>query len=325
MSPPQSRQIAILGATGHIAKSLTEGFLREGRHRLLLFARDPQRAEVFLQSTGFPSAAPCLRFDDFPGCACDAVLNCVGIGDPGDLREAGAAIFRLTESFDNLALDYLALHPDARYINFSSGAAYGGDFHEPAGDATPARFPANAIAPSDWYGISKLHVEAKHRALGHLHITDLRVFGFFSRHIPLSARFLMSEAISSILAGRMLETGPDDIVRDYIHPADLLALVASCLDSGPSNEVFDVVSLAPARKSQILQLLADRHGLRHTLSSRTPSPSATGTKPNYFSTNTRASSRLGFFPRFTSLDCIAFESDAILQKPENLSTNGAHP
>ncbi len=325
MPPPRSRRIAILGATGHIAKSLTEGFLRGGRHRLLLFARSPQRAGAFLERIGLPGAAPCLGFDDFPGCDCDAVINCVGIGDPGGLRDAGADIFKLTEAFDNLALDYVTLHPDARYINVSSGAAYGGEFIEPAGEATPARFPANAIGPADGYGISKLNAEAKHRALPHLPIVDLRVFGFFSRHIPLSARFLMSEALSSIIAGRTLETGPDDIVRDYIHPADLLSLVEACLDTEPLNDVFDVRSLAPARKFDILRLLEERHGLRYILSEDAHFRSATGIKPNYFSTSSRASARLGFQPRFTSLECVGHESDAILAGHEINPTNGVHP
>jgi nucleoside-diphosphate-sugar epimerase len=319
----RGRKIAILGATGHIAMSLSGQFLRGGLHDLLLFARAPERASAFLASIGFPDAAPCLPFAAFPGCACDVVLNCVGIGDPGVLREAGAGIFRLTETFDTLALDYLVAHPETRYINLSSGAAYGGSFHEPATLETPAVFPANAIGPSDWYGIAKLHAEARHRALSPLPIADLRIFSYFSRHIPLDARFLMSEAVASILSGKTFETGPDDIVRDYIHPADLFALVESCLDAEPFNDVLDVRSLAPARKSEILEMLAARFGLRHVVSGRPATPSATGCKPAYFSTSDRAASLLGFSPRFTSLECLAGETAAILYNQGRPSPNGA--
>jgi len=57
------------------------------------------------------------------------VINCVGIGDPGKLRNEMSSIFRVTERFDNLVLDYLECHPSALYLNMSSGAAYGQDFY----------------------------------------------------------------------------------------------------------------------------------------------------------------------------------------------------
>lgn len=315
--------IAILGATGHIAKALAEQLLRGGRHPLLLFAREPARAAAFLASIGFPGAAPCLPFDDFPGCACDAVLNGVGIGDPGALRAAGDDLFRVTAAFDTLAIDYLRARPATRYINLGSGAAYGGPFDRPADEATSAVFPANAMGFSDGYGIAKLHAEARHRALAPLPVVDLRIFGFFSRHISLSSRFLMSEAVSSILSGSVLETGPDDVVRDYVHPADLCALVEACLDAGPFNDVLDVRSAAPARKTEILDLLAARFGLRHRVAGTTAPASVTGSKPAYYSTSGRAAARLGISPRRTSIECIAEETAAILYNSGKPSPNGA--
>lgn len=310
-SPPKT--IAVLGATGHIAKSLADGFSREGRHELLLFARSPERLQVFSASLARPSPVACLPLVDFGRVACDVVVNCVGIGDPGRQRIAGGDIFRITETFDNLALEFVEAHPGSRCIQFSSGAAYGTDFREPAGEGTRATFDINNITPAHYYGIAKMHSEAKHRALSPLPIVDLRIFSFFSRFIDLEGNFFLSEVLSCLQRGNTLVTGPDDVVRDYVDPRDLLTLVSRCIDGEGMNDAFDVYSLKPARKFEIIEYFASRHGLKYVVDHALEPSSATGLKPLYYSTSRKAE-RIGYLPRFTSMDGIASETEAILHR-----------
>ncbi len=157
------------------------------------------------------------------------------IGDPGALQAAGAGNFRLTERFDDLVFDRLRENPSTLYVNCSSGAVYGTDFRKPATGRTRLQVDVNALTPDTHYGIAKLNAEAKHRALGGLSIVDLRIFGYFTRHIAPDARFLLAEAVTCLRGGKTMTTGPEDIVRDYVHPDDLLALLGKCMAGRPAQ------------------------------------------------------------------------------------------
>lgn len=305
--------IAILGATGHIAKGLTTQFLRTGMGNLVLYARSPERVREFLSTCDGSSRAEVRELLDFPAGNHDVLINCIGVGRPSKLLAEGESIFRITETHDNLIIDYLRKYPRSLYLNMSSGAVYGTDFATPAGDKTTASIDINHLAPDDWYGIAKLHAEAKHRALPDLRIIDLRIFAYFSRFIDLQARFLLTDAINCIREKRVLDTGPENIVRDYLHPEDLYGLVMSCIESGPGNDVFDACSKQPIAKFQALDFMARQYGLRYKIIEYVKPLTVTGLKMNYYSTSTRSSS-IGYAPRYTSLDCIRIETDALLSQ-----------
>lgn len=307
------KKVAILGATGHIAKGLIANFSLSGDFELCLFARSPQGVSVFLDSLGLPlaSSATVLPFADFGSQRYHAVVNCVGIGSPAKLRENPLAIFEITESFDRLVLEYLGANPETLYVNLSSGATYGTDFSAPPGPATLARFNANGIDPSEHYGIAKLNSEAKHRALPHFNIVDLRVFGYFSRFIDLNEQYLLTEMVECLKNGVEFVTGPADIRRDYVHPDDLADLIRAVMGRQRINEVFDVYSAAPVGKFEIIEHFTRCAGLRCRIEGEYSPFSATGAKSNYFSDNRRAE-MVGYQPRFTSLECIASETEAIL-------------
>ena len=137
--PSPRKKIALLGATGHIARCLIEGFSRAGGYELFLYARLPDRVRTFLAGIRWTGTAACDNLDGFgrTGSAYDAVINCVGLGDPAKVEAAGASIIPLTETYDNMAIEYMAAHQGTRYLYFSSGAAYRTDFTAPAGDSTP--------------------------------------------------------------------------------------------------------------------------------------------------------------------------------------------
>lgn len=313
--PCSRKTIAILGATSHIAKGLIHQFHLAQDAELYLFARSPQRVEGFLESIGVAGGANCrvLPFTAFPLHRYDAVINCVGIGNPGKLAQDPYAVFEITERFDEMVLGYLKEQRGTLYVSLSSGAAYGTDFSEPPSEESQARFDINHLQPTEFYGVAKLCSEAKHRALQGLNIVDLRVFGYFSRFIDLEENFLLSEMVGCIEREEEFVTGPQDIVRDYIHPEDLTALIRCLMGEERINDVFDVYSVKPAWKFEIVEQLAASMGLRCRVAGQHAALSATGTKNNYFSTNRRAEI-IGYHPRFSSVDCILRETEAFLAR-----------
>lgn len=307
-------RVALLGATSHIARGLIASFLGRPGYELALHARAPERVQAFVDRFG-GGPAEVLPLAAFGERKCDVVINCIGIGDPGRLQADPAAILDLTLHWDSAVLDFLARHPDALCIHFSSGAAYGSDFSRPADDTTPASFPLNALSGADWYGIAKLHAEARHRAATGLNIVDLRVFGYFSRFVDLSSRFLMAEIVLALRQGSELLTTADDIVRDYVHPEDLAAAVEHCIARRRLNGAYDLYSRDPVRKFAILEEFSRRFGLRYRIADDAAPVSATGAKAHYYSLSRRAAD-LGYQPAFTSLESLCSETAALLAGAE---------
>ena len=309
---PRGDRVAILGATGHIAKGLIHAFAPAGDLELCLLARSPERVRGFLESAGLGSArARVLPMEDFASHEYDTVINCVGIGSPVKLQQGLSTVFELTQRFDDLVLGYLRRKSDTLYVSLSSGAAYGTDFSKPAGEGTEARFKANRIDPSEYYGIAKLQSEARHRSLERYSIADLRVFGFFSRFIDLGERFLLSEMVNCMKSGEEFVTGPKDIWRDFVHPEDLAALVRCLMQQERVNDVFDVYSAAPVTKFQLVEHFAAAGILKCRVDGGHAQLNVTGAKSCYYSENRRAE-QLGYRPRLTSLQGIAREVEAIL-------------
>ena len=303
-------RIAILGATSHIAKGLIYYFNKKGNNELFLFARSIDRLREFLKSIEGGENIHLKGFDELNKERYDIIINCIGISSATDFKERVSSYFRLTEQFDNLVLDYINDHSDTLYINFSSGAAYGTDFSVPVDESTYSKWDINHISEADYYGIAKLNSEVKHRALKDLNIVDLRVFGYFSRFIDLKSRFLLTEIISCTKENKELITGPDNIVRDYVHPKDLFELLDKCIERYRLNDVFDVYSLKPVLKFEILEYFQKEYGLEYIINNGFISSSATGSKENYYSISKRAG-KISYSPQFTSLDSIVQETAAM--------------
>jgi nucleoside-diphosphate-sugar epimerase len=307
-------RIAILGATSQIARDLIISFSETRKHELFLFARRPDAVEGWLATGGLDEW--CHAMDGFTGFSrlkFDAVINFVGTGNPAQIMSLGSDIFDITLHFDEMVLSYLRTHPACRYLFLSSGSAYGSKFDEPATGTTPAVVPLNQLAPSDWYGVAKLHAECRHRAHPELSICDIRVFNYFSRSQDIAARFLISDILRAILEKTTLQTSPDLIVRDYLHPSDFHRLVNSLLSAAPSNTPVDCYSLAPVNKHTLLSAMQDRFGLHYDISGVSAGVNATGSKPYYYSQNRRAAD-FGYQPAWTSLEGILREAAIIIQE-----------
>jgi nucleoside-diphosphate-sugar epimerase len=304
-------KIALLGATSHIAKNLLMEFNKKQSYQLYLFARSLESCVQFQKEHTKSITLPVYPFEDFTHHHYDVIINCVGIGDPGKLTGQTDAIFTVTEKFDQMVIDYLKfINDQTLYISLSSGAAYNSAFDHPADELSYSKISINTLKPTDYYAVAKVNSEAKHRSLSNLKIVDLRIFGFFSRYIGLDSKFLMTQIIACLRSKTSLKTSADNIIRDYVHPKDLIKLIELCIEKNKINEVFDVYSLKPIEKFGILQCFSEKYGLQYEVTDSHTIASATGNKLNYYSTNRKAES-IGYKPRISSLDCLIEEYDAM--------------
>lgn len=308
--------VAILGATGHIAKGLIVNFLRDNHYQLHLFSRSPEKIAAFLKSIGQPKTRGVVihQYGDFAKHLYDVVVNAVGVGTIDKLKGDYSQYFTVTEAYDNLVIDYLRQkRSGALYLSFSSGAIYGRNFDQPAGKKTINKLPVNQITFQDYYAIARLNAEAKHRAFKSLRIIDLRLFAYFSRFIDLTDHYFITEILNSVLQKKVFITNKSDMIRDYLGPDDLFAMVKKCLVAGKINDAFDVRTAKPVSKMEIINYFASKYGLKYQFDSSWQPASGTGLKNVYYSRYNKAAS-LGYCPRFTSLQNIKREAKYILKK-----------
>lgn len=306
-------RIAVLGATSQIARDLILGWGKQSEICLDLFARRPEAALEWLDRQAIVAPINACGYEAFGANdrRYDAIINFVGVGDPARAATLGASILEITLRFDRLALDYQDRFPECRYLFLSSGAVYGCNFAEPANGATPARFAVNGITPQEYYGSAKFYSEVCHRARPERPIIDIRVFNIFSRTQDLNARFFMTDLVRAIRDNSTLCVGADQMVRDYLHPTDFQRLIEVLLAAPPANTPVDCYSRAPVDKLSLLQAMGEWFGLRWEIAATAGTVNATGTKPNYYSTNTSAAD-FGYEPRYTSLEGLRLEVEAAL-------------
>ena len=305
-------RLAVLGASSQIAKDMVLAFSRESGHDLRLFARRPDVVEQWMGAEGLTGRYTVADFGAFDvGDHYDALFNFVGVGNPAQAKAMGASIFDVTLKYDELALDYVRQHPTCKYLFLSSGAAYGSNFDEPANANTKAAIAINNLLPQDWYAVAKLYAECRHRAQPELPIVDIRVFNYVSRTQDMTARFLIADIMRAIRDNTVLKTSADYIVRDYLHPSDFYALVCALLNAPAENAAVDCYTLAPIDKPNLLTSMHEEFGLRYEVSTAVASINATGNKPHYYSTNTRAAG-FGYQPSLTSIAGIQQEMRSFL-------------
>lgn len=304
-------RIAILGATSQLAKDLIISLSNIADLRLHLFARRAGDVSNWLDQNGLSWRYSVDGYAGFPANEFDAVINFVGAGNPAQIVAMGSSIFDITQRFDEMVLDYLKLHPRCRYLFLSSGAAYGSNFDQPATRETAATVRINDLSPHEWYGVAKLHAECRHRALSDLPIIDIRVFNYFSRTQDINARFLITDMLRAIRDGAVLQTSPDFIVRDYLHPSDFSRLVMALLSAPAANAAVDCYSKAPVEKPVLLAAMQKEFGLCYEVAA-SASINATGGKPHYYSENRRAA-EFGYEPGLSSLEGVLMEAAAMLQ------------
>jgi nucleoside-diphosphate-sugar epimerase len=307
--------IAIMGATSHIAKGLIYHFLQDDRLCLFLFARKTEQVYGFLKKIGGKEGKNltiCAGYQTFPDRCYDVVINCIGLGTVSEEPHIYTSFFMVTEEFDNRVLSYLHKFPRTLYINFSSGAVYGKGFSEPAEKDTVNALRINGVTRDDYFTIAKLNSEAKHRAFAKLNIIDIRIFSYFSRFVDITGKYFITEMLSSIIHNKVFHTSENNIVRDYIHPDDLFALIMKCLKIKRINTAIDAYSLRPVGKREILKFFSSRYNLTYKTVKTKKYRNVTGQKIVYYSTYKKAGN-LGYKPRYSSMDTLKQEVQHLIQ------------
>ncbi len=306
-------KIAILGASGHIAKSMIDYLWKYDRKSALdlrLFGRTPENVNHWLAVHGILLPIECKSFSQFENGVYDLVINMVGTSNSSEIKRLGSKIFDTALAYDDVVLRYLRMHPTCRYFFLSSGAVYGNDFAQAAQEATMARHQINSSTNFDWYGVSKFCIEARHRALVDYAIVDIRVFSYFSAWIDLVQPFLLTDAMSAIQQNSVLQTDDSDFWRDYVGVVDLAQLLNCFMDSAPCNACVDLYSKNPMQKSEVLELFKTDFGLRYTLN--ISGAVTTSLRAMYFSRN-HSAARWGYSPSQDSRELVSTEARKILE------------
>jgi hypothetical protein len=306
-------KIALFGASSQIAKGLLREFLFEGIHQLYLFTRDVNTFQDWLNTNNFHdrnlSVDSLERFDT--SVEFDLIINFIGIGDPAKALDMGSKIFDITFKHDHQVLDYLAINSQTKYIFISSGVVYGNIFSNPATQTSDSVISINALKHTDWYSMAKIYAEARHRALDHLSIVDIRVFNYISSDIDIDSRFLISDALRAISECKVMQTNKHNITRDYIGPQDLHQLIQKLANQDFLNISVDCFTKDPADKFSILEIMKAEFDLQYEVIDANSGLDAHGLRDNYFSENYLASS-FGYNPEFTSLENIITASKDLL-------------
>jgi nucleoside-diphosphate-sugar epimerase len=245
----------------------------------------------------------------------DAILNFIGAGNPKLISELGESIFGLTQTYDQLVLDYLKTHPHCRYIFMSSGSIFGGSFDMPIDSSTILPGLNADLESSQWYQNAKLAAEFRHRNLADTPITDLRIFNYFSHTQSIESQFLMANIARALVNQSILEVSPDPIIRDFLHPDDFCKLVVSVIEAQPANQVVDCYSKGPISKHQLLESLQSKLGLQYQFNDALLTANPTGVKTHYYSKNIFAQ-KLGYKPKYTSLGGVTLELERLLGKTQ---------
>lgn len=171
----------------------------------------------------------------------------------------------------------------------------------------------NLQPPQDWYAVAKLHAECRHRSLPHLSNVDISVFNYFNHNQDIFAGFLMTFTLREIRDKKGLMTSLEYILRHLLHLADFHELVSALRIAPATNTAVDCYSRAPIDKPALLAAMQEKFELQYETTEATAGVNASGSKPYFYSLNTRAAN-FGYQPDLTSLGGILQEATAILQQ-----------
>jgi len=300
-------RIAILGATSQIAQDLLLSFSRHKSYEFSLYGLNVELLEEWINIVNLDKKYQIQEYSNFNNNQkYDLIINFVGIGDPAKVQEMGNNIFKITEQYDEMVLEYLKCNKETKYIFLSSGAVYGGDYEKPVNENTVAMIDINNLGPTNWYTIAKLYAEAKHRSLSDLPIVDVRVFNYFSHTQDMSASFLITDIIHAIKNKEVFKTSSENIARDFITPPDFYNLIRTIIDFKPINIALDCYTKSPVLKFDLLSEFGSKFGLKYEVGKDIDIVNATGAKLNYYSVN-KAAKSMGYNPKNTSLEGIIQE------------------
>ncbi|WP_375313600.1 NAD-dependent epimerase/dehydratase family protein [Bradyrhizobium sp. A5] len=298
-------RISILGATGHIGRALADVYAAREGYQLALFSRRPNETAAAYDGLLHVSHHDISNLD--LGDA-DVVVNAVGIGDPAQVPIRGHEIYQLTMEYEDRIESALRGNSGCLTVFISSGAAYG-KLDEPARAGAPMVHPVNSIRSGEWYGLSKLAAELRHRSQVSRRVVDVRVFGFLSPHLDLKTKYFMSSVYQALLSGTRFVTDSSDMHRDYIGVDELASIIDGAARQEIVNSAVDTYTIRPAGKFDILERLGQL-GLDWRVSEH----AAVAQQRVWYSSEWRTAEQFGYSPKRSSLDVVEAVARELMAK-----------
>lgn len=296
------QHIAILGATSQIAKDLILRFSSDDVV-LYLYGRDLKKIKEWSVLYNINVRIENILHIDFFEHSINytAIINCVGIGS-SKTAVIDAEVYHLTEKYDAVVMKYLSKNASCKYLYLSSGGVHG-DIYSTANELNDkCVFNINENKKLDWYGLSKLSSEIKHRANSIFSIVDLRIYGYVSEFQDINSPFFLSEMIGCALRGDEFITTTVEMYRDYIHPDDLHRLICKIISYDSINCAIECSSKAYASKKEILEMMSSEFNLKYR-SIENENYIGQG-RIYYYPTGIDYGIALDYEPKFTSLESI---------------------
>lgn len=288
--------IAVLGASGTIGRSLARKFAAVSTEALVLFARNT----ISLDQKNWPAHVTIRRISEFNARDFDLVINAVGAGDPARVAGIGAEILDVTQAWDQKILS--SMGPHTRYVFLSSGAIYGHAFAQAVEASAMLCLPVNRLGTIQPYLIAKLYAEMRHRHASDRAILDVRIFGFADASISTSGTSFLADLTRAVCECETLMTSRENMVRDYAGVDELHELIHCWLKAGGPNRSYDLYTLAPVSKRELLRLAAARYNLEVQYM-ESAKRSQTSFKAVYAS-SFHAAAEIGYKSRRTAADVV---------------------
>lgn len=300
-------KVAFLGSSSQIAKDLILSFSKNEKYELFLFCRNVELLKNWAKDMDLDIGHKIKKYIDFNNNQnYDVLINFIGVGDPVKVKNTGERVVKVTEIYDYMAIEYIENNPKTKYIFLSSGSVFGSDYQKPADQNTVIKSDVDRANSKNWYALSKIQAENRHRELPNLPIVDVRVFNYFSHTQDMNARFLMTDIVRAIRSRKVFKTSPENIVRDFMTPPDFYNFIQAIINSGPINIALDCYTKRPVTKFDLLIALQNKFGLRYQVNQLVDIIDATGVKKNYYSKN-KAAEGMGYRPSKSSLEAVMSE------------------
>ena len=252
---PAATKIAILGPNGLIGRDVIAS----------LKANDEMSVYPVSQGRGSPSES--ITFESFMNIAFDVIINCRGVGDPGQIRSHPDTCVESHFASRKLVMDYLNKHEgiDPLCLFISSGGIFNQGIASNVHDRENVHFKLESLEPFDAYRLTKLLVECLNRAEPERSIVDVRIFGFVSSSFSIQSAFFINELFQCAKNERTLSTNADNFLRDYVTAEDIVRLLSHLLrNKAPRNNcAINLLSRKPISKFELLDFFKNEFGLRY--------------------------------------------------------------
>lgn len=301
-------KIGILGANSEIAKDLIINLLNKSNHELFLYVREVEKLRNYFVKNNLNKQYKILDILNFnEKIKLDCIINFIGAGSPNKIKKLGSEILKISDFFDSKVINYIEKNNQCLYIFISSGAVFGLNYSTPV--KNNKKTIINIGEAIDWYGLSKIYAEAKHRGCSQNRIVDIRIFNYFSHTQATDNNFLINDIYRSIVNSKKLYTSGINIKRDYLNPEDFYSLIIAVLKLN-SNTSYDAYSKAPIDKFSLLNFCKEKYGLEYEI--EVENPNYMSNRVNYYSKNHEAH-KIGYRPLYDSMGGIERELEYMIQ------------